>query len=343
MEKEELKSRIKNNVRESIAIANMKEEIEINRIRSKKVFYSVLSSCAIFIICSVILINKKDFGNKLAIFDNNILIQNKLTNNQFDESKENEMEESYQDNIENAKNEDEIIGNYNILIEDTEKENQLIENSQKKTELNEKENLKTENNSTKTEEKKSLSIAKILKEIDKDKIKYVSSAFSFAYKPTIENLYKNSDIVIIGTFDSNLKTYTLGINIRTETKFETLKVLKNNTNLDINDTVIFNRLGGVMTLSEYMQNNDTICENEFNDISVKERSNYYIIQEFAPDNKLDFSSLKTNNDKYILFLNYREGELSTNSAYYGIREINNDNKIYDYDSKEYINSKLIIE
>lgn len=335
MEKEELKSRIKNNVRESIAIANMKEEIEINRIKSKKILYSVLSSCAIFIICSVIFLNKKDFGNKLAIFDNNILIQNELTNNIFKESKDNTMEENYQNNIHDGG----TIGN----DEDTEKENQLIENSQEKTEINEKENLKTENNSTKTEEKKSLSIAKILKEIDKDKIKYVSSAFSFAYKPTIENLYKNSDIVIIGTFDSNLKTYTLGINIRTETKFKTLKVLKNNTNLDINDTVIFNRPGGVMTLSEYMENNDTIRENEFNDISVKERSNYYIIQEFAPDNKLDFSSLKTNNDKYILFLNYREGELSTNSAYYGIREINNDNKIYDYDSKEYINSKLIIE
>lgn len=59
MDNNELKNRIRNNVKENIAISNVREEINMNKIRNKKIFYGVLSSCAMFIICAVVIINSK--------------------------------------------------------------------------------------------------------------------------------------------------------------------------------------------------------------------------------------------------------------------------------------------
>ena len=94
--------------------------------------------------------------------------------------------------------------------------------------------------------------------------------------------------------------YADGFLIRTETKFNTSKVLKNKTNISVNESVVFERIGGVMTLDKFMENNDEIRADEFANIPENERSEYYIIQEYAPDNKLDFQMLiKTLNMSYF--------------------------------------------
>lgn len=188
----------------------------------------------------------------------------------------------------------------------------------------------------------SLSIVDITEKIDDDKIIDVTSTetASFEYEPNIENLYKNADIVLIGTFDSNIRMYADGFLIRTETKFNTLEVLKNETDISVDESVIFDRVGGVMTLDKYMENNNEIRADEYADIPEKERSEYYVVQNYAPYNKLDFpKSDKTT--RYIIFLNYSDNRIMPNSMYYGIRELNSDNQIYDYDTNSFIDSDLI--
>ena len=199
-------------------------------------------------------------------------------------------------------------------------------------------NIQVENNNS------ILSIADITEKIDSDKIKDITSEENenacFAYEPNIENLYKNADIVLIGTFDSNIKTYADGFLIRTETKFNTLKVLKNETEISVNESVIFDRIGGTMTLDKFIENNNEIRPDEFTNIPEEERSEYYIIQNYGPDNKLDFTETDKNT-KYVIFLNYNDDRLGLNSLYYGIRELNLDNQVYDYDTDTFIDSDLI--
>lgn len=202
--------------------------------------------------------------------------------------------------------------------------------------------LLSNNSKTIASNDNNLDIAKVVNNVnvDNDKTFHIRSEFSFEYEPTIENLYKNADVVIIGTFDSNLKTYVDGVNIHTQTKFNTSKVLKNETKLEVKENVTFDRIGGIMTLSDYMKNNNTIRKDEFTDISEKARNDYYVVQEFAPDNKLDFASSNDQNN-YIIFLSYSDEVLMLNSSYYGMRRINEINQIYDYDTKKYINCELI--
>jgi len=283
MESNELPDKVINNIMESIAILNVKREIESKKLRNQEIFYALLSTCTLFVLTIFIGLNTFKDKKKLALIENTI--------------------------------QNEINVNY----------------------LNEISNMEENND---YENKDNLSIIKILANADKNKVKYIKSEFSFEYEPTIENLYKNADVVIIGTFDSNLKTYVDGVNIHTQTKFNTSKVLKNETKLEVKENVTFDRIGGIMTLSDYMKNNNTIRKDEFTDISEKARNDYYVVQEFAPDNKLDFASSNDQNN-YIIFLSYSDEVLMLNSSYYGMRRINEINQIYDYDTKKYINCELI--
>ena len=197
-----------------------------------------------------------------------------------------------------------------------------------------------ENNNT------NYSITDIKNNIEPDKIFYMESEATYAYEPTLENLYEKSDIVLIGSFNSNLKTYAPGVTIHTITKFDTSKVLKNNTNINVNKTVTFDRIGGALKLSEYINGNDTIRPDEFVDIPAQARNEYYVIQEYDPNDKLDLKTEKNQasksvpNQEYILFLSERNNQLVVNSYYHGMREIK-DNKLYDYNTKSFIASNLI--
>ena len=194
-----------------------------------------------------------------------------------------------------------------------------------------------------TNDKSNLTSVEIAEEniqkTDLSKTFYIKSEYSLDEEPTIENLYKNADIVLIGTFDSDIKTYTNGVNINTKTEFKTSEVVKNNSKFNVSDNVVVDRIGGTMKLSDYMENNITIRNDEFTDIPVNDRDKYYVVQEFAPNDNLNFASIKNNDSmsNYIIFLNYIEEEdkLMLNSAYYGMREIK-DNKVYNYDTKQFI-------
>lgn len=190
----------------------------------------------------------------------------------------------------------------------------------------------------KIENNKSLDIAEIKENVEDNKIFYIHGEGMFIYEPTIENLYKNSDIVMVGTFSENVKTYVPGISIHTKVKFNKKEVLKNTSNIEIKEDVTFDMLGGAVTLSEYMKDNPTIKDGEFENIPTKERGSYYVVQEYAPNNKLSLASNST--DEYVLFLSVRDGELYANTSHYGVRKIEQD-KIYDYDTNQYISNKLI--
>lgn len=57
MDYDELKIRIQKNIKEDIAISNIKEEISMNKIKNRKKLYTILSSCAVIFICSMIVIH----------------------------------------------------------------------------------------------------------------------------------------------------------------------------------------------------------------------------------------------------------------------------------------------
>ncbi len=181
------------------------------------------------------------------------------------------------------------------------------------------------------------SIKEILKDVNSNDITYINAEYSFAFKPTIDNLYKYADVVIIGNFKSNLNSYSINTNLYTNTMFNVTKVLKNNTKLKITNDITFRRIGGIITLDAYIKNNNALREYEFVDISNPTK--HYIVQEYGPDNILDFLN---NTDNYILFLTYTDNELRTLGSYYGIRKIN-DHMVYNYDLKEYEKTALLDE
>ena len=186
----------------------------------------------------------------------------------------------------------------------------------------------------KQETSNSMSFSQILKDVDEDKIFNIVSEYS-TMDPSLDNLYNYSDVVLIGTFNSNLKTYATEVSIHTLTKFNTLTVIKNKTDIDVKDSVTFDRIGGAMTLSEYTKT-ALLRKDEFTDIPTTERNSYYVVEQYAPSNKLDFDS--KNSNPYILFLSYRNGELHSFIGYYGMREIQ-DKSVYDYDTDKYIGVK----
>jgi hypothetical protein len=90
-----------------------------------------------------------------------------------------------------------------------------------------------------------------------------------------------------------------------------------------------------MTLDKYINNNSTIIDGKFTEIDSIDRKNYYVIQEYGPENTLDFTETSNKSKEYMLFLDYTNDQFGTCIKYYGIREINN-NKIYDYNTNNYI-------
>lgn len=55
---DELKSKVQKNVKEKIAISNIRKEVCMENKRNRKIMYIVLSSCAMFVLCAGILISK---------------------------------------------------------------------------------------------------------------------------------------------------------------------------------------------------------------------------------------------------------------------------------------------
>lgn len=283
----DFEKQIEKNVIEKIASYNLKEELNnkinenetMNKRSHIQIIYTILSVAAVFILCSIVVINNT--------IQNTIFIGAKEIND-------------------NGLN-NESVGN-TISIPTTS------------------------------------NIEYILNTVDKDKIFYTNNSSDetscFAYEPNIENLYKNSSIVFVGTFIEDVESYNDAPLIRTKTKFSVSQVLKNSSDINIEDTIEFDRLGGVLTLEEYMKDNPYIREDEFTDVPANKRDEYYIIQDEIPIDKKDKLNFSNNEAKYIIFLGDSGEVLRLNTGYYGIRVLNSENEIYDYDTDKYIDNEV---
>lgn len=180
----------------------------------------------------------------------------------------------------------------------------------------------------------------ILEGLDEDHIFKIQSQFMLYYEPTIDNLYENSDIVFIGKFLKDVENYSVGTIIHTITNFEIEKILKNSSGLIVADTISFDRLGGIMTVEEFLSGNTDVSIERFSGVTESNANEYYLVQELS-----DKLVLTNDNTEYMVFLSHRKNnslksDLSLSSVYYGIREIKN-NKLYDYNSDSYIFHDLV--
>lgn len=177
-----------------------------------------------------------------------------------------------------------------------------------------------------------------LKNIPSDKLYQIKSEYSFAFEPTPEKLYEEADIVIVGSFNSNIKTYAINGKINTTTMFNTSKILKNVTNDKIDQNITFERSGGLMSLNDYINaSQDYLRPDEFINVTEKTKKSSYITEEYSPNNILDFNNTK---DEYVIFLKYVNGRLLPICDYHGIRKIDN-NKLYNYDSKTFEQNSVL--
>ncbi len=64
MKNNELKEKIRNNIREEIAISNIRKEFDMRKNKNKKMIYTISSMCAVFILGIGILIGTSNLNNK---------------------------------------------------------------------------------------------------------------------------------------------------------------------------------------------------------------------------------------------------------------------------------------
>lgn len=70
MENNKLKEKVLNNVKENIALSNIRDEINIKSLRNKKIFYSTLPTCAMIFVCAIVVnsLNQEKSANRLEDF-----------------------------------------------------------------------------------------------------------------------------------------------------------------------------------------------------------------------------------------------------------------------------------
>ena len=64
MKNNELKEKIRNNIREEIAISNIRKEFDMKKNKNKKIIYTISSMCAVFILGIGVLIGTSNLNNK---------------------------------------------------------------------------------------------------------------------------------------------------------------------------------------------------------------------------------------------------------------------------------------
>lgn len=65
MKNNELKEKIRNNIREEIAISNIRRELDMKKNKNKKIIYTISSMCAVFILGIGVLIGTSNLNNKM--------------------------------------------------------------------------------------------------------------------------------------------------------------------------------------------------------------------------------------------------------------------------------------
>lgn len=164
---------------------------------------------------------------------------------------------------------------------------------------------------------------------NKDIVYKVTSYADYLYIFPNE-LYNTSDLIVLGTFKSNIKTYITDYgNVYTMVEFKIEEILNGNEDKK-NITVSYK--GGIVTLKEFLE------------VKTKEEIKKYGLEDINPEGKYvefvekDKKIKLDKNKKYLLFLNKDSNEISdyiSVSNGYSILEVI-DNKIFDEYTKEYI-------
>lgn len=149
---------------------------------------------------------------------------------------------------------------------------------------------------------------------------------------SIEDLYKDADLVIRGKLIKNNKCHVLDSSIiATEAQFEILETLKGSYN---SKNININYYGGIVSVEEYIskQTKDQIKKKGFDSLSQDERNSLNI--ELSVD---ETEAKVSSNKEYLIFLGYnREKNYYIVLADgYGMREISKDGKIYNLDTKTF--------
>lgn len=80
MEDNELKTKIIKNIRENIAVSNIRKELDMDKVKDRKIFYKVaLAACAMFVISAVIITNNISLDNNIQNDDMEIDKKDKVT------------------------------------------------------------------------------------------------------------------------------------------------------------------------------------------------------------------------------------------------------------------------
>lgn len=178
------------------------------------------------------------------------------------------------------------------------------------------------------------------REIEKsNNIINIDSSYSLLYEPTIENLYENSSIVLIASFESELDTYVEGTIIRTDVKFKPLKIIKNSQNINIEKEIIVRTNGGTVPISLFEKSEKSLAKNKkvvkkFVYEKNKRKETRETFLESTPSYTLK------DNTKYLLFLNIYNKDFYPSLIYHGIKEIQN-NKVYNYLNKTFEETYII--
>lgn len=152
------------------------------------------------------------------------------------------------------------------------------------------------------------------------------------------DLYKVSDVVVIGYYVKDIKTYASSIGEpNTISEFRIKEIVKGNTN---NSTIDVRYLGGKITLSDYIatQSVEQLSKNGLDKIdkSLAEKQYVEYVDLEAPI-ELVKSISDSGDNEYMLFLKYDE----KNNVYvacadgYSILKVNDKGYLYSYTSKEY--------
>lgn len=103
MKNNDLKEKIRNNVKEKIAISNIREEFDMKKSKNKRMIYLITSSVAVFVL---------GFG---IVIGTNILKNNQISNESYEIASKNELNDKNVENDEIEKEEVININSYQLL------------------------------------------------------------------------------------------------------------------------------------------------------------------------------------------------------------------------------------
>lgn len=161
----------------------------------------------------------------------------------------------------------------------------------------------------------------------------------YGHEPNLEFLMKSSDLVVSGTIDtSSLASEVENTFIYTNMKVNINKVLKSNSN-DLKksnfNSLNIRSMGGKLSAKDYMNALDDGIKEKYS-LTEDELEKY----SFSLDSSNGKLKYNEQNVEYIFFLKYMYGKWTPNSNHYGIRKIEG-NKVYDYDTNDYIETNLL--